>query len=71
LIPQWIPAARNPCGAVTPRRRVAVVIFLPMIERIYIDLCRMLKKSGLLTRPTQVVISPICPESAKTDFFAQ
>ena len=44
LIPQWIPAARNPSGAVTPRRGDAVVIFLPMIERIYIDLCRMLKK---------------------------
>ena len=32
-MPQWMPAARNPCGAVIPRREDAVVNFLAMIER--------------------------------------
>jgi hypothetical protein len=33
LMPQWMPAARNPCGAVIPRRGDAVGIFLVIIVK--------------------------------------
>ena len=33
LMPQWMPAARNPCGAVIPRRREVVGDFLVIIAK--------------------------------------
>src|SRR3977135_2769663 len=31
LIPEWMPAARNPCGAVTPRREDGVGVFFVIL----------------------------------------